>query len=601
MKATSGEAQARGRARDFVFISYAREDREFLQPLLLEPLDAAGIQYWFDEHLEWDDNWWQEVRSRVHRAHAVIVLMTPRAAKSDWVTREVLVAQEKSKAIFPVLLEGKPLGQLTAQQYLDLRDGQRPNANWLAAVLHRLRSARRRRVIRAYLPAMFISLIPAIAGSVVLVQLIFPLFRDERVEIPTLSGDYNLAVAQFSESLHGDLPDYVAGEVDAFVPGVVAGAREALQQSSQDASDDIRLLRIQVEGLPVSVDGARTEDQQLAVKSIAAQSNADALLYGSITTDGAAVVVAPRLWLSPRALPRAEELSGSHTLLSTREDVSRPDSVIRLRRLVADTASDLAALTVLIRLYDSSDFDGALSAIQEVRADGFGQEGLLYVFEGNLAGKLGRFDEAKLAYERALSFPAYTGRASLGLAQVAYSAALDEGDGCSADVDVEGQGEVITTYAQLQDETDPPGANIRVKAIFGEARARVCLDASGRRADDGRGRHLLQTVIDEYRHSVGESEDDDLRELAAEAEALMGDYDARRATSLSELRPALDHLDQAAKLTLFPDRKLAFRIAQATFLARAGEYDRACEKFKQAQALVRPGAQAPSVIGLNCS
>ena len=600
MTATSGEAQAHGRARDFVFISYAREDREFLQPLLLEPLDAAGIQYWFDEHLEWDDNWWQEVRSRVHRAHAVIVLMTPRAAKSDWVTREVLVAQEKDKAIFPVLLEGKPLGQLTAHQYLDLRDGQRPNASWLDAVRHRLRSARRRRVIRTYLPALLISVIPAIAGSVVLIQLILPLFQNEQVEIPSLNGDYNLAVAQFSESLHGDLPNYVAGEVNSFVPGVVAGVKEALQQSSQDASDDIRLLRIEVEGLPVSVDGA-SADNQLAARSIAAQSNADALLYGSITTDGAAVVVAPRLWLSPRALPRAEELSGSHTLLSPRYYASRPDSVIRLRRLVADMASDLAALTVLIRLYDSSEFSNALNAIQEVRANGFEQEGLLYVFEGNLAGKLNRFDEAKLAYERALSFPAYTGRASLGLAQVAYSAALDEDVGCSADVDVEGLGEVIRTYAQLQDEADAPGANIRVKAIFGEARARVCLDASGRRSDDGRGRHLLQTVIDEYRHSVGESEDDDLRELAAEAEALMGDYDARRATNSTELLPALNHLDRAAKLTLFPNRKLGFTIAQATFLARAGELDRACEKIKQAQVLMAPEATMPPVDKLNCS
>ena len=111
----------------------------------------------------------------------------------------------------------------------------------------------------------------------------------------------------------------------------------------------------------------------------------------------------------------------------------------------------------------------------------------------------------------------------------------------------------------------------------------------------------LQTVIDEYRHSVGRSEDGDLRELAAEAEALMGQYDARRATSLAELLSALGRFDRATKLTAFTDRRLGFRIAQATFLARAGESDRACEKIKQAQELVPPGAAAPSVDGLNCS
>jgi len=272
-----------------------------------------------------------------------------------------------------------------------------------------------------------------------------------------------------------------------------------------------------------------------------------------------------------------------------------------LRRLVADTALDLADLSQLIRLYDSEKFSEALSAIQQFRADGFAQEGLLYVFEGNLAGKMGRFDEARLAYERASSFPAYAGRARLGLAQVSYSTALDEDSDCGAAVDAEGLGEVVNSYAQLQDEADPPGANIHAKAMFGEARARICLDASGHRADDGRGRHLLQTVIDEYRHSVGRSEDGDLRELAAEVQALMGQYDARRATSLAELLSALGRFDRATELTAFTDRRLGFRIAQATFLARAGESDRACEKIKQAQALVPPGAAAPSVDGLNCS
>lgn len=603
MAATSGEARTRGRARDFVFISYAREDRGALQRLLLEPLDEAAIQYWFDEHLEWDDNWWQEVRSRVHRAHAVIVLMTPRAANSDWVMREILVAQEKDKSFFPVLLEGKPLRQLTAYQYLDLRDVQRPSAGWLDTVRRRLSSARRRRILRAYLPAMLLSIVPAIAGYVLLVQLILPLFRPERVEIPFLTGDYKLAIAQFNESSQGELPDHVTGEVDAFVPGLVDGVREALQQSSQDRSDEIDLLRIEVDALPVPVAGDRIEDQQSAAESIAVQSNADAVLYGTITTDGSAVMVAPQLWLALRVLPRAEELSGIHTLQSIREDMSRPDAAIRFRRLVADMASDLADLTELIRLYDTGDSSAALSALQQIRAAGFAEEGLLYVFEGNLAGKLDRLGAAEIAYERASSFPAYAGRARLGLAQVTYSTALEEGGPpCGAGVDVARLDEAIGDYAQLQDEAGPPGANIRAKAMFGEARARVCLDASGHRADDGRGRRLLQTVIDEYGNLSTDQKDDDLLELAAEAEALMGDYEARRATGLTELLAALGHLDRAAELSIFPERKVTFRILQATFLFRAGELDRACDKLRQApKDAAQAGRAEPSVNGLNCS
>lgn len=584
-----------------MFISYAREDREALRLLLLDPLDAADIRYWFDEHLEWDDNWWQEVRSRVHRAHAVIVLMTPRAAESDWVMREILVAQEKDKVLFPVLLEGKPLRQLTAYQYLDMRDAQRPSSGWLDTVRLRVRSARRRRVVRTYLPAVLLSGIPAIAGYVLLVQLILPLFRPERVEIPLLTGGYNLAVAQFSESLQGEIPAHVRGEIDAFVPGLTKGVSEALQQSSQDRSNDMRLPRIEAEALPVPVAGDRIEEQQAAAESLADKSNSDALLYGSITTDGSAVVVAPRLWLSLKTLPRAEELSGIHTLQSTREDMSRPDAAIRFRLLIADLASDLAALTELIRLYDTGDSGAALRAVQEIRAAGFDEEGLLYVFEGNLAGKLGRLDEAEIAYRRAAPFPAYAARARLGLAQVTYSKALEGGNGCGAGVDVAGLDEAISSYTQLQDETGPPGANIRAKAMFGEARARVCLDAGGHRPDDGRGRRLLQTVIDEYGHSSADQKDDDLLELAAEAEALMGEYDARRATGPTELLAALGHLDRADKMSVFPERRVVFRILQASFLAQAGEADRACEKLRQAQKDVPAGRPAPSVTGLSCS
>src|SRR5215218_3165963 len=138
------------RLKDFVFVSYAREDRGILRGRLLDHLEAAGIAYWFDEHLDWDDNWWREVRSRVHDAHAVVVLMSSHASTSAWVSREVLVAQEHDKAIFPLLLEGDPLPQLTELQFLDLRQMPGPSRPWLDSVRDRIRFARRRRLVRAY-------------------------------------------------------------------------------------------------------------------------------------------------------------------------------------------------------------------------------------------------------------------------------------------------------------------------------------------------------------------------------------------------------------------------------------------------------------------
>jgi hypothetical protein len=71
------------RPKDFAFVSYAREDRAVLRARLLDHLDAAGIGYWFDEHLDWDDSWWREVRSRIHDAHAIVVLMSSHETSSE--------------------------------------------------------------------------------------------------------------------------------------------------------------------------------------------------------------------------------------------------------------------------------------------------------------------------------------------------------------------------------------------------------------------------------------------------------------------------------------------------------------------------------------
>jgi tetratricopeptide (TPR) repeat protein len=576
-----------------VFVSYAREDREHLERVL-PPLDAAGVSYWFDEHLNWDDNWWDDVRARVRAAHAVIVLMSPHAAASDWVTRELLVAQEHHKAIFPILLEGKVLPQLSQRQYLDLSDRQWPPTDWLRIVGNQLRSGRRRRVRRATFRGVALS-VPAIASVVLVTMSIVSSLRDDRAPIPVLDGDYNVGVAQFRESLTTDLTEQVEGEIKAFVPGVVAGVKQALDRSPDHQGSDLELLRIVVGNLPVAVD-----DTGSAVE-LAAQSNADVLLYGSITTDGASVVVAPILWLSSETLPRAEELSGVHLLPASREDVSRPDAAIRFRRLIAETATDLAELTQMVRLYDAGKHSEALEAVRQARERGFVQAGLLDILEGNLAGKLERFDDARAAYKRASADPAYAERAGLGLAQVRYIEALGSRLGCGSWVDVPALYDVIDEYVQLQADRDPLGANIHVKAMFGEARARMCLDASGHGDDDGRGRALLEQVIEAHDRSVKEQPDDDLRELAAEAEGLLGDHDARRADNLAKLRAALEHLAKAGELSTDPVRRSGFALAQAQFLAKANELDEACAMVREARELAPPGLAEPTVPGLTCS
>jgi hypothetical protein len=505
------------------------------------------------------------------------------------------VAQEQDKTIFPVRIDGDVLPQLTARQYLDLSDAEWPPTDWIRAVQEQVRSAQRRRVARELVRVIAIAL-PAGAALVLLALSITPLVRHPRPELPILNGDYNLGVAQFTHPPYGNLPESIQGELRAFEPAVVAGVQRALDQSPVPVSADVELLRIVVGELPVGVKSSGED-----AESVASQSNADALLYGTITTDGASIVVSPVLWLSPRALSRAEELYGPHALPVAREDLSRPDAAIRLRRLIADTASDLAQLTQIVRLYDAGGASEALGAVRRARERGFAQEGLLDIFEGNLAGKLGHSDEASVAYERALTHVGYQGRARLGLTQVKYSAALDAQGGCGPDVNVDALVGLLDEYPRLQAEADPPGANIDMKAIFGEGRTRMCLDASGHRIDDGAGRRLLEQVIAAHMYPVDGRPDGDLQELAAEAEGLLGDHDGRWATNSNDLRAALDHLARAAELTTFSDRRSAFDLAQAAFLARAGDVGRACAKLAEARLLAPQGSAPLNVPNLQCS
>ncbi len=224
--------------------------------------------------------------------------------------------------------------------------------------------------------------------------------------IPVLTGDYNVAVATFTHTVRGDVPAEVRTEAGAFEAGVVRGVQQAVDDAVP-VDADLALLRIEVREVPATVPGKLPADRLAAARSLARRSNADALLFGDITNDGAALIVTPRLWLSARALPRAEELSGVHTLPVAREEVTRPDAAIRIRRLVAGVAGDLAALTELVRLYDSGRYEPALALARRVRAQGFVQPALLSVLEGNLAGKLRRFADARTAYRAALPDPDY--------------------------------------------------------------------------------------------------------------------------------------------------------------------------------------------------
>ena len=70
-----------------VFLSYAESDREVARELATR-LEEAGHRVWFADSAPGED-WNFRVREALNEAEALVVLLSPKAMKSDWVRKEI--------------------------------------------------------------------------------------------------------------------------------------------------------------------------------------------------------------------------------------------------------------------------------------------------------------------------------------------------------------------------------------------------------------------------------------------------------------------------------------------------------------------------------
>lgn len=121
-----------------IFISYSKKDIAFAR-YLRTALQTVGLRVWIDEErIESGGRWWKIIEQNIDACAAFLVIMSPEAAESDWVEREILRAEAQKKPIYPVLLRGEAWSRLANIQYEDLRAGLA--AKLSARFLERLRS-----------------------------------------------------------------------------------------------------------------------------------------------------------------------------------------------------------------------------------------------------------------------------------------------------------------------------------------------------------------------------------------------------------------------------------------------------------------------------
>ncbi|MBZ0282572.1 MAG: TIR domain-containing protein [Anaerolineae bacterium] len=111
----------------FVFISYSRQDYEFVRRLIAD-LQAEGIQVWIDQQglQVGTPSWERAIRDAIRATDAVVLIASPDSGQSRYVRGELHIAEMYKRPVYPVWAAGEmwaecvPLG-LIEMQHTDAR------------------------------------------------------------------------------------------------------------------------------------------------------------------------------------------------------------------------------------------------------------------------------------------------------------------------------------------------------------------------------------------------------------------------------------------------------------------------------------------------
>jgi FOG: WD40 repeat len=113
-----------------IFVSYSHRDADYVERLTWY-LVELGFQVWTDQGLPPGAQWVRTIEEQIRACAVLVPVMSPHSAVSDWVTNEILLAQQLGKPIMPVLLAGHPFTALLSVQYEDVRGGRLPSAYFI--------------------------------------------------------------------------------------------------------------------------------------------------------------------------------------------------------------------------------------------------------------------------------------------------------------------------------------------------------------------------------------------------------------------------------------------------------------------------------------
>ena len=124
-----------------VFISYSRQDMDFVQRLAAD-LQAAGLDVWWDlTDIQGSDVWERRIEEGLRTSQYFIVVLTPASLESRWVRREYLSADNSGVKIIPLKLKPYDVTPLTLRDIQPIEAIERKYEDVLADVLRTLKGS----------------------------------------------------------------------------------------------------------------------------------------------------------------------------------------------------------------------------------------------------------------------------------------------------------------------------------------------------------------------------------------------------------------------------------------------------------------------------
>lgn len=93
-----------------IFISYSREDKDSVIPLITRINEEVGTQCWVDlEGVESGEQFEEKIMQTIDSSKIVLFLLSDHSLKSSWTKREIYYAEKQKKKIIPVVVDGNGL------------------------------------------------------------------------------------------------------------------------------------------------------------------------------------------------------------------------------------------------------------------------------------------------------------------------------------------------------------------------------------------------------------------------------------------------------------------------------------------------------------